>query len=75
MNNKDVPVQVNAGTTVSALDNRIIYLTNATADFTANGVNVHIPTGCLNLSSPMPIAGDITNARIGSLFYYMEYVS
>jgi hypothetical protein len=72
MNQKDIPVQVNTGTSVTAVQNKVIYLTNATAGFSANGANINIPTGCLNFSSPFVVTGDITGALAGSLFYYFE---
>jgi len=70
MNEKDIPVVVNTGTSVTSVTGKVIYLTNASSNFTANGVNVIIPTGCLNFSSPFAITGNITNASAGSLFYY-----
>jgi hypothetical protein len=77
------PVKVNTGVTISDpgsdtdafgvrhIDN--IYVTAATANFTANDVNVVVASGGVNFgSNPLHVTGAVTNAQIGTVFYYVE---
>ena len=73
MNDKDYPVRVNTGTTISGSNslNTNIYITNALAGFTANGQATSLVSGqVLNFSSPYLVTGNVTNATAGSVFYY-----
>lgn len=65
---------VNAGTSVVAKDGFNIAVVAAINSFTANGIN--IPTSATNQvylgSNPLLVTGDITNATIGTIFYYYK---
>ena len=65
---------VNLSGTVLAKQGYDIAVTAAINSFTANGVN--IPSSATNQvylsNAPLLVAGDITNATAGTLFYYYE---
>lgn len=65
---------VNLSGTVLAKQGYDIAVTAAINSFTANGVN--IPSSVTNQvylsNAPLLVAGDITNATAGTLFYYYE---
>jgi hypothetical protein len=81
---KFIPVQVNSATTVAdpgsstggfgVKSEKDIYVTSATANFTANDVNIVVASGGVNFGSenPLVVTGAITNAQIGTIFYYTE---
>ena len=64
--------QVNSGTTISAKSGYDIVITAALGDFTVNGINVSVSTQrSVNISNaPLRVSGDVTNATIGTIFYY-----
>lgn len=66
--------KVNSGTSVSALPGFDIAVVAAINSFTANGIN--IPTSATNQvylgDNPLLVTGDITNATIGTIFYYYK---
>lgn len=63
---------VNTGTSIIAKQGYDIAVVAAINSFTANGVN--IPTSITNQlylgDSPFLVSGNITNATIGTIFYY-----
>ncbi|MBM3194073.1 MAG: hypothetical protein FJZ59_07580 [Chlamydiae bacterium] len=65
---------VNTGTTILAKDGYNIAVTAAINSFTANGIN--IPTSTTNQAylshAPLLVTGNITNATIGTIFYYYD---
>jgi len=81
---KFIPVQVNSGTTISdpgsntdgfgVKSEKDIYITAATANFTANDVNVVVASGGVNFGpeNPFLVTGAVTNAQVGTIFYYTE---
>lgn len=73
MNEKDTPLQVNNGTSIaqSSSSDVNIYITNALASFTANGLNTSLVSGqVLNLNSPYLVTGNVTNCTPGTIFFY-----
>jgi|TARA_R100000084_G_C4530016_1_gene90727 hypothetical protein len=77
------PVKVNTATTISDpgsdtdafgvrhINN--IYVTAATAKFTANDVDIVVASGGLNFGeNPLHVTGAVTNAQVGTIFYYVE---
>ena len=65
---------VNTGTSIVAKEGYDIAITAAISGFTANGVN--IPTSITNQlylsNAPLLVAGNVTNASAGTIFYYYE---
>jgi len=63
---------VNTGTSILAKDDYDIAVVAAINSFTANGVN--IPTSTTNQlylgDSPLIVTGNITNATVGTVFYF-----
>jgi len=65
---------VNTGTSILAKNGFDIAVVAAINSFTANGVN--IPTSTTNQlylgQSPLAVTGNITNATVGTIFYYYD---
>ncbi len=52
-------------------EDKNIYITAATANFTANSVDVVVASGGANFNNnPLLVTGAVTNAQIGTIFYY-----
>ena len=77
------PVQVNTAVTIAdpgtdtdafgVRHNDNIYITAATAKFTANDVNVVVASGGVNFGeNPLQVTGAVTNAQVGTIFYYTQ---
>ena len=64
--------QVNSGTTITAKTGFKIAIVAALNSFTANGVNVatSITNQAYLGNSPLLVTGNVTNATIGTIFYY-----
>jgi hypothetical protein len=65
---------VNTATSIPAKDGYNIAVVAAINSFTANGIN--IPTSITNqlylADCPLLVTGNITNATIGTIFYYYD---
>lgn len=65
---------VNTGTSIIAKQGYDIAITAAISGFTANGIN--IPTSTTNQlylgNAPLLVTGNVTNASVGTIFYYYE---
>ncbi len=84
MGDRFIPVNVNTAVTISdpgqttdafgVRTEKNIFITAATASFTANDVNVVCASGGLNFGSdnPLYVTGAVSNAQIGSIFYYTQ---
>tara|TARA_R100000008_G_C3496447_1_gene121399 strand:+ start:72 stop:326 length:255 start_codon:yes stop_codon:yes gene_type:complete len=84
MGDRFIPVQVNTAASISdpgqttdafgVREDKNIFITAATASFTANDVNIVCASGGLNFGSnnPLFVTGAVTNAQIGSIFYYTQ---
>lgn len=73
MNQKDTPVQINTGTSITQSTSAgvFIYITNALGNFTANGQATQLVSGqVLNFASPYLVTGAVTNCAPATIFYY-----
>ena len=65
---------VNTSSVISGKQGYDIAITAAISGFSANGVNIpSSPTNQLYLSNaPLLVTGNVTNASVGTIFYYYE---